>query len=55
MNISMEEEHNTVEYQETLKVDVKNISKIKTKKWIPIYEVIDSPFLKKMIFFHKFI
>ena len=27
MNISLEEEQDTVEYQETLKADVKNISK----------------------------
>ena len=29
MKISMEEEHNNVEYQEILKVDVENISKNK--------------------------
>ena len=31
MIISMEEEHNTLEYQKTMKVDVENISKIKIK------------------------
>ena len=51
MIIPIEEEQNTVEYQETMKLYVKNIAK--KSIWIPIYEVIHAPFLNILIFFHK--
>ena len=44
MIISMEEEQKTLEYQETMKVDVENIAKNKTINWRPKYEVIDTSF-----------
>ena len=47
MNISEKEAQKTVEYQETLKIDVENIDKNIKTIWIPIYEVIDDLFLKK--------
>ena len=53
MNISIKEEQDTLEYQETLKLDVKNVSIDKKTIWIPINEFIDDPFLKKLIFFHR--
>ena len=43
MIISMEGEQKTLEYQETIKLDVENIVKNKNK-WRPIYEVIDTSF-----------
>ena len=53
--ISMEEEHKIVEYQETMKVDVKNIPKNKNI-WRPIYEVIDaSSFEETDIFAQAFL
>ena len=52
MKISMEEEQKTVEYQETLKVDVKNIPE-KKPIWRPIYEAIDAPFFEETDFSHK--
>ena len=55
MEISEKEEQNTVEYQETLRIDVKNIDKSKNKIWRPIYEVIDAPFFKKWKCFHKIV
>ena len=42
----MEEEQKNLRYQETMKVDVENISKYKIN-WRPIYEVIDTSFLQK--------
>ena len=42
---SMEEEQNTLEYQETMKVDAENIAK--NNNWRSIYEVINTSFLKK--------
>ena len=50
MNITEKEDQNTVEYQETLKIDVKNINKNKTL-WIPIYEVIDATFFLRNRYF----
>ena len=47
MNISMEEEHKAVEYQENLTVDVENIAKMKIKIWRPINEVIHAPFVEE--------
>ena len=46
-DISIEEEQDSVEYQELLRVDVKHISKNKTKIWRPIYEVIHAPFFEE--------
>ena len=40
MKISTEEEQETVKYQNTLKLDVENITKNKKIIWRPIYEVI---------------
>ena len=50
MIISMEEEQKTLEYQETMKVYIENISKNKKTTWEPINEGIHDPFLKKQIF-----
>ena len=47
MNIPEKEQKETVVYQETLKIDVKNINKNIKKIWRPIYEVIDDPFLEE--------
>ena len=41
----MEEEQKTLEYQETMKVDVENIPKIRKMIWKPINEVILYPFI----------
>ena len=54
MIISMEKEQKTLEYQETMKVEVENISKNKKAIWRPIYEVIHAPFLKKHCFHQNF-
>ena len=49
----MEEEHKIVEYQETMKVDVKNIPK-KTKTYGDQYmKLLMLHLLKKRIFLHK--
>ena len=53
MSISYQEKKNTVGYQETLKIDVKNINKHIKTTCRPIYEVIDATFSKKRTFFHK--
>ena len=47
MKTSMEEDQQTAKYQNTLKVDVKNIAKNKTTTWRPIYEVIDTSFFEE--------
>ena len=52
MNISKKEEHTTVGYQETLKIDVENINKNINTIWRPIYEVMDETFFGKMAYFH---
>ena len=36
-----------------MKIDVENIDKDIKKIWIPIYEVIDAPFLKKRTFYNS--
>ena len=48
IEISGKQYQKAMEYQETLTVDVKNIDKNKKTIFIPIYEVIDAPFLNKM-------
>ena len=48
INTSMEEEHKTVEYQDTLKVYVKNIARNRRKIWRQIYEVIDAPYFEEI-------
>ena len=50
----MEEEKKIVEYQETLKVDVKNISKNKKSIWRPTYEVIDVTFFEETDIFPQY-
>ena len=51
MVVSIEEEQKTLEYQETMKLDVENIANNNNNKWILIYEVIDnSCFAAKNIF-----
>ena len=50
MIMSMEEEQKNLEYQETMKVYIENISKNKKTTREPIYEGIHDPFLKKQIF-----
>ena len=52
MIISMEEEQKTVEYQETMKVDVENISPQK-KTHGDQYEVIDTSFFEETYVFHR--
>ena len=52
--ISREEEDNNLEYQETIKVDVKNIAKNKTKIWILIYKIFMLHLLRKGYFPTKF-
>ena len=42
MVVTIEEEKNTFEYQETMNVDVENIANKKQKFWRPIYEVVDN-------------
>ena len=54
MNISMEEDQKTLEYQNTLKMYVK-ISPKTIKIFIPIYEDIHASFLKKQIFSQFFL
>ena len=51
MIASMEEEQKTLEYQETMKVYIENITK-KTI-WRPIYDVIHAPFFRKKISLHQ--
>ena len=53
MKTSMEEYQQTEKYQNTLKVDVKNIAKNKTTTWRPIYEVIDTSFFAATNIFLK--
>ena len=47
MRISDKEEKKTVEYQETLKLDVENINRNIKKILRPIYEVIDALFFEE--------
>ena len=54
MIISMEEENKTVEYQENMKVDVKNIAK-KTPYGDQYMKLLMLHFLKKRIFTASFI
>ena len=54
--ILMEEDQKTLEYQEYMKVDVKNITKNPKNIWEPIYEVIDTSFVEeKNIFLPAFL
>ena len=53
MKISMEEDHETVEYQETLKLDVKNIAKNKNKYGDQYMKLFIIHFLRKTIFFQN--
>ena len=55
INISMEEEQENVEYQKTLKVDIKNTTKNRKTVWKPVYEVIHASILKKRIFSESFL
>ena len=42
MVVTMKEEKETVEYQETMNVDIENIASKKQLFWTPIYEVIEN-------------
>ena len=48
--IDLRKEQNTQAYKETTRMDIENIdtfetrNKVNTKKWRPIFEVIDEPF-----------
>ena len=41
MVVTIEEEEKTLEYQETMNLDIENIASTNQKLWISIYEVID--------------
>ena len=47
MVVTIEEEENTLEYQETMKLDIENISSKKQSFWRPIYEVIENSYFEE--------
>ena len=49
--VTIEEEKKTFEYQETMNLDIENISIIYQQFWISIYEVIDDSYFEVVIFF----
>ena len=55
--IDIRKEQNTKAYKETMSQDINNIdtyetrTKVNTKKWRPIYEVIDEAYIKYSEFF----
>ena len=51
MVVTIEEEKKTLEYQETMNVDVENISSKKQMCWGPIYEVIDNSYFQQKNYF----
>ena len=42
--VTIEEEINTLEYQETVNLDIENIDSSSQNIWISIYEVIDDTY-----------
>ena len=46
MVVKMKEDKNTLEYHETLNVDIKNIASKKQPFWRSIYEVIDDSYFE---------
>ena len=44
--VTIEEEKKTLEYQETMNLDIENIASSSQQIWISIYEVIDDTYLK---------
>ena len=49
--VTIEDEKNTLEYQETMDLDVENIAITSKKKWGSIYEVIHDDYFKAVKFF----
>ena len=49
--VTIEEERKTLEYQETMNLDIENIASSSQQIWRSIYEVIDDTYLKKMKLF----
>ena len=47
MVVTMKEEKNTLEYQETMNVDIKKISSKKQPFWILIYEVLENSYFEE--------
>ena len=50
----MEEDQKTLEYQETVKLDVKSIAKNKKNIWRPIYKGIDTSFFEEKNIFPQY-
>ena len=48
--VTIEEENNTFEYQETMNVDIENIAIKKQPLWRPIYEVIENKIISNKTF-----
>ena len=46
MVVAIEEENKTLEYQETMNVDIENFSSTNQPFWISIYEVIDDSYFE---------
>ena len=47
MVITIEEEKNTLEYQETMNVDIENVASKIQPFWRSIYEVIDTSYFER--------
>ena len=44
MIVTIEEEKNTLEYQETMNLDIENIASTNQQSWRPRYEFIDDSY-----------
>ena len=54
MVVTTKEEKNTLNYLETMSVDIKSIASIKQKFWRSIYEVIDDSYFEVVKLFQKY-
>ena len=55
MIVTIKEQKNAQEYQETINIDIEDISSKKQPFWTPIYEVIEVHILKKQNDFQPFL
>ena len=51
MAVTTKGEKNTLEYQETMNLDIENIASKKQPFWRPIYEVIKNSYFEERILF----
>ena len=49
--VTLDEERNTLEYQEKMNLDIENIASTSKKNWISIYEVIHDDYFKAVKLF----